>query len=123
MFVLRLMIVAVGAVMLLPMEATGDRIDGRQANALNFCQRYPKTCDASGELWSVFKLKLAYGVKLARKEFGAQSSTHPQTYGVPKLSGRLNEWRPQDAGARYSGYTGGTLSPSERGSDWPRNPR
>jgi hypothetical protein len=122
MFVLRLMIVAVGAVMLLPLEAPRDQTDGRQASAQNFCQRYPKTCDASGELWSVFKLKLAYGVKLARQELAAQSSTPQRAYGIPKLTGRLNEWRPQDVGPRYSGYSGGTLSPSERASDWPRNP-
>ena len=114
MFILRLLFVAICVVMLLPMEASGDR----QAKAENFCQRYPKTCGASDELWTAFKLKLAYAVKLARKELSAQYSTRQQPYAA---RGQMNEWRPQDAVPGISGYTNGTLSQSERVPDWPRN--
>lgn len=123
MFVLRLLIVAVCAIMLLPMDPAGDRANGHQASAQNFCERYPKTCDASGELWSAFKLKLAYGIKLARKELGAQSTFDQRPYDGRKLNGRLNEWRPQDAAPRYSGLPAGTLSQSERLMDWRREDR
>lgn len=119
MFILRLMLVAICAVMLLPMEDTRVRPDGSPASAQNFCDRYPKTCDASGELWSAFKLKLAYAVKLARRELGAQSTTRQQHYVAPQQLGQLYG-RPQNVNGHYSN---GTLSPSERRSEWPRTPR
>lgn len=118
MFVLRLLIIAVCAIMLLPMDPTADPPGGQRANAQNFCERYPKTCDASGELWAAFKLKLAYGIRLARRELSAQPAFDPRTYDRQKFNGRHNEWRPQQGAPRYSGLPGGTLSQSERLTDW-----
>jgi hypothetical protein len=70
-------------VMLLP---TGqDTHDGGLENGdqnRSFCARYPKTCDASGELLEAFKLKLAYGITMTRRALEGQPEG--VTYQAPK---------------------------------------
>lgn len=115
MFLMRLMVLAVAVVMLLPADpASRDgqvaHADGRSAG---FCSRYPKTCDATGEIWSAFKRKLAYGIKLARQSLATQTDPFADNYGPSKFGDRLGEWRPP-ADAGRSRYDQNSLSSAER---------
>lgn len=114
MFLVRALVVIFCLVMLLPLDPEthdGARADG---NSESFCMRYPKTCDASGEVWDAFKRKLAYGIKLTRESLEAQSDPYARPYGTSKLDGRLEQW--QDRDPRLQGYR--TLEPT---GEWPRN--
>lgn len=119
MFLVRFVIVAVCLVMLLPAdpELRHDQVAG--TGTASFCTRYPKTCDASGEIWSAFKRKLTYGVKLARQSLAAQSDPYPQPHGTSKLGGRLDDWRRADP--HDANYANGRLLPGERSDEWYRN--
>ncbi|MGI9475236.1 MAG: hypothetical protein ACR2PI_00900 [Hyphomicrobiaceae bacterium] len=115
MFLVRLLVLAVAVIMLLPAdpasrEAQRAYQDGR---SVGFCSRYPKTCDASGEVWSAFKRKLAYAIKLARQSLAAQSDPYYERYASPKLGGRLGEWR-APARAPPSRYDSDIASPDDR---------
>ena len=73
MFLIRFAAVFIGLIMLLP---TGPS----DSNALSggndrFCDRYPKVCDASGEVYAAFRKKLTYGITLARQSFDSLPSS------------------------------------------------
>lgn len=115
MFLVRLLVLAVAVIMLLPAdpasrEAQHAYQDGRPAG---FCTRYPKTCDASGEVWSAFKRKLAYAIKLARQSLAAQSDHYFDRYASPKVGSRHGEWRPP-AHTGPSRYDSDTVARDDR---------
>jgi hypothetical protein len=86
MFVVRFAVVLVFVVMLLPTGPT-TREDALRNDEQNqgFCGRYPKTCDASGELLDAFKLKLAYGISITRQ---ALEGRHQEAaYSAPSQGG------------------------------------
>ena len=115
MFLMRLLVLAVAVVMLLPADP-GSReaqLAREEGGSAGFCSRYPKTCDASGEVWSAFKRKFAYGIKLVRQSFETRTDPYGDRYGASKLGGRLGEWR-QPAVAGPSHYDHDTLSPADR---------
>ena len=121
MFLVRLAVIAVGVIMLLPAEPRHDALAGSRSAPQNFCSRYPKTCDASGELWSAFKRKLSYGIKLARKEFATRSGSDSGRYGSSKLGGQFGEWRPPVINSHRSSHADNTLSGDERSTEWRRD--
>lgn len=97
MFVVRFAVVLVFVVMLLP-AGPGVQNGSARHDAQNqgFCDRYPKTCDASGELLEAFKHKLAYGISITRRALEGQPdgavTSAPLQYDEPlddqKLDGR-----------------------------------
>ena len=123
MFLVRFGVLAIVVVMLLPAgpQEHANPLDGEQARKASFCERYPKTCDASGELLTAFKHKLIYGVSVARSALEAQS-TAPQFAGsVPpaagKLEGRFGQWIGGEAGpADVAPLSSGALD--QRSSEW-----
>ncbi len=119
MFLVRVVIVAVCLVMLLPADPALRHNQVAGGGPASFCDRYPKTCDASGEVWSAFKRKLTYGIKLARQSLEAQPDPYTQRYGTSKLGGRIDDWRRTDP--HQTNYANGTLSPAERSNEWYRN--
>lgn len=119
MFLVRFVIVAVCLVMLLPTDPELRHNQVAGASTASFCTRYPKTCDASGEVWSAFKRKLTYGIKLARQSLEAQSDPYAQQYGTSKLGGRLDDRRQTDP--HPANYANETLSPAERSGEWYRD--
>lgn len=119
MFLVRALVVLFCLVMLLPLdpETHGHaRVDG---NSASFCTRYPKTCDASGEVWEVFKRKLAYGIKLTRESLEAQSDPYARPYRPSKLDGRLEDWQERDPHLRD--YGDAAPHAPQRASQWPGN--
>lgn len=117
MLLLRFGIVAIFVIMLLPVGPATDSRAG--ASNARFCERYPKTCDASGELFDAFKLKLAYGVTLARGALEARSDR--DSYGrSEKLNGRhVQPPKPRRVTSRQvSPYSSTALRGDERTTEW-----
>ncbi len=119
MFLLRAAVVVVCLVMLLPTDPALHRDQIAAEGSGRFCERYPKTCDASGELWSAFKHKLVYGIKLIRLSLDTRSEPYGETYHPSKFDGRLEPWRPNDRAPTT--YANGTLRPDERSRAWYRD--
>jgi hypothetical protein len=72
-FLIRFAAVFVGLIMLLPTgPSNSSALSGRNDR---FCDRYPKVCDASGEVYGAFRKKLAYGITLARQSLNSQPSS------------------------------------------------
>lgn len=106
MFLLRIGFIAVVAIMLLPRGPAEDRDQG------GFCDRYPKTCEASVELATAFGQKLSYGITLARRSLESQpygpAASGPATsgwgnsqalpFGPSNKEDRVGEWRPENRG-------------------------
>ncbi len=115
MFLMRLLVLAVAAVMLLPADPASyeAQLAHEEGRSAGFCSRYPKTCDATGEVWSAFKRKFAYAIKLARQSLEGRSDPYDERYGLSKLGGRLGEWQPPPDAGR-SRYENDTLSPADR---------
>ena len=98
MFLIRFGVIAIIGIMLLP-RGPGEYGDGRPgatAEQGGFCDRYPKTCDASVELGTAFRQKLFYGIALARRSLEAQpyAPAGGQSFGPARGDGRFGEWRP-----------------------------
>ncbi len=122
MFLIRLGVVALVILLFLPgpprshVAGTGSG-DG-------FCDRYPKTCDASGEIGEALKHKLAFAVNWIGRQAGIQ---------VPGFGGgqdpadrrradahRSNEWPPRGQAERFDQrYERGTLNDTDRRHYWP----
>ncbi len=127
MFLIRFGILAAIGIMFLPSGPPAQR-DHLANRPQHFCGRYPKTCDASVELFDAFKLKLAYGVTFARQSLETQAiptnplassrSTTPR-YAQPQYHGHGDDWR---SAARPGGgsYAAGTLRRDERSTEWRR---
>jgi hypothetical protein len=96
MFLIRFAVVLVGLIMLLP---TGPSDNSNSPTAMNgrndrFCDRYPKVCDASGEVYAAFRKKLAYGITLARQSLNSQpggSHTGAGPYGGPNAGDQYGQ--------------------------------
>jgi len=109
MFLIRFAVLAVFVIMLLP-TGPDDKsgILGLNGDGSGFCMRYPKTCDASGELYGAFKQKLSYGVVQARQLINPQSGVaSSEPYGS-----RFDE----EAPPRFDNG-GGALAQDERGTE------
>ena len=119
MFLVRALVVIFCLVMLLPLDPETHDHARVNASSQSFCMRYPKTCDASGEVWDAFKRKLAYGIKLTRQSLEAQSDTYVRPYGPSKLDGRLEDWR--EGEPRLRDYGDAPSIAPQRASQWPGN--
>lgn len=119
MFLVRAVIVAVCLVMLLPTDPSLHRDPITGEGSGRFCDRYPKTCDASGELWSAFKHKLVYGIRLLRQSLDTRSHSYGDTYYPTKYDGRLEPWRPRAPAPGEQ--NAGTLRSDERSRAWYRD--
>ena len=119
MFLVRAVAVVVCLIMLLPTDPALHRDQIAAEGSGRFCDRYPKTCDASGELLSAFKHKLVYGIKLIRQSLDTRSEPYGGTYHPSKFDGRLEPWRAP--GRAPATYGDGTLRPDERSRAWYRD--
>ncbi|MBU2531758.1 MAG: hypothetical protein KKB37_03385 [Alphaproteobacteria bacterium] len=116
MFIIRFGVIVVFLVMLLPRGPEGQYdASGRDLRNAGFCERYPKTCDASGELFTAFKQKLSYGIVLARHFLEARSVAEiGPASSLPNVSERPFDQAGRDYG---NSYASGTLRPDERSSE------
>ena len=116
MFLVRLLVLGVAVVMLLPADPASReaQLAQQEGRSAGFCSRYPKTCDASGEVWSAFKRKLVYGVKLVRQSFAGQADPYYDRYGSPNVGSRRGEWRPPayTGPSRYDNDTSSSIDRS-----------
>ena len=97
MFLIRFGVLVIIGIMLLP-RGPAEIDDGRRGASLErnsglggFCDRYPKTCDASVELATAFQQKLFYGISLARQSLESRPYTLDDR---AKTDGRFGEFRP-----------------------------
>ena len=120
MFLIRFGILAIFGIMLLPAAPPPpDQRAGRDARSEDFCAQYPKTCDASGELFDAFKVKLAYAVTLGLQSLSSQAfpEQRPAGHGASKFGGRFDQWHPASRPQRGAD-AGGTLRRDERSTEW-----
>lgn len=103
MFMIRFGVLAIIGIMLLPRGPAelGDGRPGATAEQGGFCERYPKTCDASVELGTAFRQKLFYGIALARRSLesqpyaatGSSGQSFGQPFGRTDTDSRQGDWR------------------------------
>ncbi len=122
MFLIRLGVVALVVLLFLP-GPPRSHVPGTGAGD-GFCGRYPKTCDASGEIGDALKYKLAFAINWAGKQAGIR---------VPGLSGgpdpadrrradthRYNDGSQRGQPERFDQrYERGTLNDTDRRPYWP----
>lgn len=98
MFLFRLAAIAIILIMLLPSGPNDNAEIFSMKEGAGFCDRYPKTCDASVELYTAFRQKLTYGVSLARQviapEGASRLSATDRRFGE-ELPGRFQDDAPQ----------------------------
>ena len=115
MFLIRLAFIAVFLVMLLPSGPDDNAEIFSMKEGAGFCDRYPKTCDASVELYTAFRQKLTYGVSRARQiiapEIASRVSPTDRRFGE-EAPGRYQDRVPE----RFRNNSD-TFARQERGAD------
>ena len=79
MFLFRLAVIAIFLIMLLPSGPEDNAEIFSMREGAGFCDRYPKTCDASVELYTAFRQKLTYGVSRARQVIAPEVASRVST--------------------------------------------
>ena len=111
MVLVRIVFVAVAAIMVLVPLGPPDSSEVRARQGLGFCERYGMTCSAGVELFGAFVKKLSYAGSVARQSLRTASGGHGQPSSRPTALGDAPIDEQRLANRHRDGRT----------LEWPRN--